>query len=62
MTIRNDTTNGLEVQHRVLKENYLKKHGFGGTLLSVIQVLLEKYFPAMEIRLVNQIQSYIVSK
>lgn len=50
MTLRNDTTNGLEVQHRVFKENFMKKHGFGGTLLAVVQVLVDKNSPAMEIR------------
>ncbi|XP_053373995.1 uncharacterized protein LOC128546738 [Mercenaria mercenaria] len=50
MTLRNDTTNGLEVQHRLFKENFLKKYGFGGSLQSVVEVLIEKYCPAMEIR------------
>jgi hypothetical protein len=43
MTLRSDTTNGIEAQHRVFKDISLKKHGFVGTLVAVVEVLMDKY-------------------
>jgi hypothetical protein len=42
------TTNGVERQHRLLKERFLKENGFGGTLTSLLTILLKKFFPSMK--------------
>ena len=45
LNISINTTNGVE---RQLKENYLKENGFGGTLTSLLTVLVKKFFPDMQ--------------
>ena len=48
LNISINTTNGVERQHKLLKENYLKENGFGGTLTSLLTVLVKKFFPDMQ--------------
>jgi len=47
------TTNGVERQHCLLKKHYLKEMGFGGTLTSLVTILVTKFFPDMKNRLVS---------
>jgi hypothetical protein len=54
MDLRSDTTNGLEVQHREFKRSFLQKQGIGGSVENVVKILIDKYLPKMEIRLVKQ--------
>ncbi|XP_055957053.1 uncharacterized protein LOC130012924 [Patella vulgata] len=44
VNIRVNTTNGLERQHRELKENYLKNSTLSKTLNGMIEILMEKFF------------------
>ncbi|KAL5005808.1 hypothetical protein ScPMuIL_016966 [Solemya velum] len=48
INIKVNTTNGLERLHRVFKEGFLKKMGFGGTLVSMLTVLVKNFCPESE--------------
>ena len=52
------TTNGVERHYRMLKENYLKQHGFGGTLTSLLTILIRKFLPDMQNRFIFCYISY----
>jgi len=48
LNISINTTNGVERMHKLLKEKYLKESGFGGTLTSLLTVLVKRFFPEMQ--------------
>ncbi|XP_041350872.1 uncharacterized protein LOC121369862 [Gigantopelta aegis] len=51
--IRVNTTNGLENQHKLLKENYLRQFSLGKTLSSALSVLVKTFTPDIEQRYIR---------
>ncbi|KAL5013870.1 hypothetical protein ScPMuIL_008140 [Solemya velum] len=63
INVKVNTTNGLERIHRIFKEDFLKKMGFGGTLVSMLTVLVKNFCPESEKKYIqNNVKSMALFK